>query len=140
MVDAISLSQFAVVSTIVVGLKVLVPRVYKEIRAKRRLSQYLAMISNEGARARCDDRGLKLLDYQLGLLFSSGYGLCNVEDIYLKNKNGDLSLELIQLFARALAKLPQEDRRVIEQTLRGATEDRRVAYLREAFGPVMSGR
>ena len=118
-----------------------VPCVYKVARAKRRLSEHLAAVSDaEAKELHCDERALRLLNDQLGLLLSSGRGFSGLEDIYLQNKEGDAPLEMIQLFARAFIELPAEDKWIVEQVLRRATEDRRAAYLMETLGQAASGR
>jgi len=133
-IDAISLLQFATTSAVVVGLKVMVPRVYKAVRAQRRLSGHLVRVSEaHGRNVRCDARSLLKLHDQLNVLLESDGGLSQLAEVYLLNKAGDGSLETVQLFGTAFRKLHEDDRWIIEHALRYATQKGRISYLKNVF-------
>jgi len=134
MMDTIGLLQFAATSVVVIGLKVMVPRVYKAVRAQRRLSKHLARASEEQGRyLRYDERSLLKLHDQLNILLVSGSGLSQLDEVYLLNKAGDASLEIVQLFSAAFHKLHADDRWIVERALRYATRKSRITYLKNAF-------
>jgi hypothetical protein len=139
--DTVSFLQFATLSMILLGVKIVIPLVYKTVRAQRRLSERIAAISEaQISDVHCDERSVQKLRDQLDVLLVNGSGLSRFEEVYILNKTGDASLETIRLFGAAFSELSEDDRRIVERALKYATGHARTSYLQDAFSRAQSCR